>query len=164
MSCVVQQLARDADLPLKLAALSVPSTHTRKGIAKPEDSPFPSLAENALAPCLNWKRVQFFAAVAQKSMTDEAWEALPLFKRSPIEATSLAGICDTFIATAGCDPLRDEGEAYGHKLVEAGVKVTVRRYKGVPHPWMHMAGVKKADLYMDDLVGALIAAHGGRTE
>ncbi|KAL1888767.1 hypothetical protein Sste5346_009321 [Sporothrix stenoceras] len=164
MSCVLQQLARDAGLPLKLAILSVPSTHTRKGIAKPEDSPFPSLAENALAPCLNWKRVRFFAAVVQKSMSDEEWGALPLFRRSPIEATSLEGVCDTFIATAGCDPLRDEGEAYGQKLIEAGVKVTVRRYTGVPHPWMHMEGVKKADMYMDDLCQALVTAHRVKTE
>ncbi|CAK7231701.1 hypothetical protein SBRCBS47491_008020 [Sporothrix bragantina] len=161
MSCVVQQLARDTGLPLKLAILSVPSTQTRRGMTKPEDSPFPSMAENALAPCLNWKRVAFFTKVAQISTTDEQWEALPPVWRSPIEAESLKGICDTFIATAGCDPLRDEGEAYGQKLIEAGVKVTVRRYTGVPHPWMHMEGLKKAEMYLDDVCRALHAAHRG---
>lgn len=129
-------------------------------MTNPEDSPFPSMAENALAPCLNWKRVSFFAAVAEKSMKEGEWEALPRFWRSPIEADSLDGICDTFIATAGCDPLRDEGEAYGQKLVEAGVKVTMRRYTGVPHPWMHMVGIKKAKMYIDDVCLALKSAHG----
>lgn len=181
MSCVVQQLARDAELPLKLcilpiprnaflhfgslantssAILSVPSTSSRRGMTKPEDSPFPSMAENALAPCLNWKRVSFFAAVAEKSVKQGDWEALPRFWRSPIEAESLDGICDTFIATAGCDPLRDEGEAYGRRLVEAGVRVTMRRYTGVPHPWMHMVGVKKAQMYIHDTCLALKYAHG----
>lgn len=119
------------------------------------------MQENALAPCLNWKRVSFFAALVQASMPEDAWEALPLFQRSPLEAASLAGICDTFIATAGCDPLRDEGEAYGQKLVEAGVKVTVRRYTGVPHPWMHMEGIQKANMYLDDICLALASAHRG---
>lgn len=138
----------------------MPSTSTRRGMTKPEDSPFPSMAENALAPCLNWKRVSFFAAVAEKSLKEGDWESLPRFWRSPIEAESFDGICDTFIATAGCDPLRDEGEAYGQKLVEAGIKVTMRRYTGVPHPWMHMVGVKKAQMYIDDTCLALRYAHG----
>lgn len=142
------------------AILSVPSTSTRRGMTKPEDSPFPSMAENALAPCLNWKRVSFFAAVAEKSMKEGEWDALPRFMRSPIEADSFDGICATFIATAGCDPLRDEGEAYGQKLVEAGVRVTMRRYTGVPHPWMHMVGIKKAQMYIDDICSALKYAHG----
>ena len=31
------------------------------------------------------------------------------------------------------DPLRDEGEAYGRRLAEAGVPATVRRYEGAGH-------------------------------
>jgi len=34
--------------------------------------------------------------------------------------------------------LRDEGEAYGRKLVKAGNEVTMKRFGGVPHPFMHM--------------------------
>ncbi len=66
----------------------------------------------------------------------------------------------TYVATASCDPLRDEGEGYARKLVENGVQVTVRRYTGVPHPFMHMLVVKKAQMYMDDICDHLRMAHG----
>ena len=85
-------------------------------------------------------------------------EALPLFFRSPIDG-NLKDVCNTLILTAGCDPLRDEGEAYGHQLVAAGVRVTFRRYTGVPHPFMHMLVLKKAQMYMDDMCSELTRVH-----
>jgi acetyl esterase/lipase len=42
------------------------------------------------------------------------------------------------IFTAGADPLRDEGEAYGRLLAENGNEVVLKRFPGVPHPFMHM--------------------------
>jgi acetyl esterase/lipase len=55
-----------------------------------------------------------------------------------MQAPSFKGLPKTVIYTAGCDPLRDEGEAYARKLVEAGNEVTMKRFEGVPHPFMHM--------------------------
>lgn len=54
---------------------------------------------------------------------------------SPLRATTaqLKGLPQTLIQTAEFDVLRDEGEAYGRKLDEAGVKVTTVRYKGMIH-------------------------------
>jgi acetyl esterase len=35
-----------------------------------------------------------------------------------------------------CDVLRDEGEAYARKLMEAGVTVTATRYLGISHDFV----------------------------
>lgn len=79
--------------------------------------------------------------------------------RSPLDG-NLTGVCRTYVAIAGCHPLRDEDEDYARKLVENGVQVTVRQYTGVPHPFMRMLVVKKAQMYMDDIYDHLRMAHG----
>lgn len=54
---------------------------------------------------------------------------------SPLRATleELKGLPPVLIQVAEADVLRDEGEAYGRKLDEAGVTVTCVRYNGVIH-------------------------------
>lgn len=52
---------------------------------------------------------------------------------SPIRRQDLSGLPPALIVTAEYDPLRDEGEAYGRRLTEAGVPATVRRYEGAGH-------------------------------
>lgn len=128
---------------------------------KASDSPYPSFVENEVAPCLNWARMAYFMGhcVPKDGRERAEIEGKPLFHRSPVDG-DLRGVCDTFIATAECDPLRDEGEAYGQKLVEAGVRVTTRRYTGVPHPFMHMMLIKKAQMYAADICSELKRAHG----
>lgn len=56
---------------------------------------------------------------------------------SPLRATTaqLAGLPAAFIQVAQNDVLRDEGEAYGKKMDEAGVEVTVVRYDGLIHDY-----------------------------
>ncbi|KAK2594293.1 hypothetical protein QQS21_007999 [Conoideocrella luteorostrata] len=145
---------------LEQAILAVPATTSHLGLEKASDSPFPSFTENEVAPCLDWARMKFFMDHAQP--TSEAaraeLEKRPQFFSSPIDG-DVRGVCDTFIATAERDPLRDEGEAYGQKLIQAGVRVAMRRYTGVPHPFMHMLVVKKAQMYMDDVCSELRRAH-----
>ena len=62
---------------------------------------------------------------------------------SPLNATlkQLQGLPPTLIQTAENDVLRDEGEAYGRKLDEAGVKVTTVRYLGVIHDFGLLNGL-----------------------
>lgn len=81
---------------------------------------------------------------------------------APIRATNWEGLCDTFIRTAECDPLRDEGEAYGMKLAEGGNKVTMKRYLGAPHTFMYLTAMKQKEVYDLDAIEALRLAHGRR--
>ncbi|WP_307828544.1 alpha/beta hydrolase [Antrihabitans sp. YC2-6] len=53
-------------------------------------------------------------------------------------ATDLSGMPPTYIATAGMDMLRDQGEALGQRLVNAGVDATVRRFDNLPHGFATM--------------------------
>lgn len=46
---------------------------------------------------------------------------------------NLAELPPALILTAEFDPLRDEGEQYGYRLVEHGTQVTLKRYKGMIH-------------------------------
>jgi acetyl esterase len=62
---------------------------------------------------------------------------------SPLQATKdqLKGLPSALIQVAENDILRDEGEAYGRKLDEAGVKVTTIRYNGVIHDFGMLNGL-----------------------
>ena len=112
--------------------------------------------ENQFAPCLNWERSKYFQQ-HYRPKTEADWAAFerrPLFHKSPI-CGDLGGVCDTFVCTAERDPLRDEGEAYAAKLAKAGVRVSMRRYTNVPHPFMHMGPIRKAQMYLDDITAEL---------
>lgn len=65
---------------------------------------------------------------------------------SPLQASieQLKGLPPALIQVAANDVLRDEGEAYGRKLDEAGVPVTVVRYNGTIHDFGLLNGL--ADL------------------
>jgi acetyl esterase/lipase len=46
---------------------------------------------------------------------------------SPLQSSRLKNLAPALILSADDDPLRDEAEAYGAKLINAGVRTTVRR-------------------------------------
>lgn len=65
-------------------------------------------------------------------------------KTNPLASPLLgdvAGLPPALIVTAEYDPLRDEGEKYGQKLIANGVKVTSKRYAGMIHLFYTMTDV-----------------------
>jgi acetyl esterase len=52
---------------------------------------------------------------------------------SPLCAEDLRGVAPAHVLTAELDPLRDSGEAFARRLIEAGVRTTVHRHLGQTH-------------------------------
>jgi len=68
----------------------------------------------------------------------------PIDRRQPWVSPShanLAGLPPAVVLTAECDPLRDQGEAYARRLMDAGVPATVKRYDGMIHVFFNLGGI-----------------------
>jgi acetyl esterase/lipase len=143
IALILAHLARDAKIPVKLTAVGTPTVDDLSKYEKASDSPYKSMQEMEFAPTLNWARLKWFDVLKWSSLsTDEAERKKQIenvrWFADLMTAPSFLNLGKTVIYTAGCDPLRDEGEAYGRRLVEAGNEVTIKRFPGVPHPFMHM--------------------------
>lgn len=80
------------------------------------------------------------------------------WRASPIAATSHAGVAPSFVLTAGCDPLCDEGEAYAAVLRAAGVPTELRRYDGTIHGFLSFAAAIPLGLDAQDWVADRLRA------
>jgi acetyl esterase/lipase len=148
LSAVMQHMARDAGIPLKLgespwvglyvgypnlttsplpACLSVPTCDYQTYFPDSDGHTYPSVITMAKAPCLDASRLAYFRSKVFSPDHQAFIQTLPVLWRAPLHAKNFKGLCDTYLSSAQCDPLVDEGEAYGRKVLEAGGKVTFRR-------------------------------------
>jgi acetyl esterase/lipase len=79
-----------------------------------------------------WFRRQYLPQEATKAR----WDASPLLA----QVEMFRRVPKAWIAVTELDILRDEGIAYGKKLLTAGVPAEIKTYKGAPHPIMVMDG------------------------
>ena len=93
-----------------------------------EESPYRSVQENGEGYLLTAVKMEDYLKLYESSPDDRQ---NPYF--APILEKDLSHMPDTLILTAEFDPLRDEGEAYGKRLEEAGNYVEVHRIPEALH-------------------------------
>ncbi len=93
-----------------------------------DTSPYPSIRENGTGYLLTSKRICDYLDMYRTSDDDLL---NPYF--APLMAGDFSNQPDTLLITAQYCPLRDEGEAYGQKLLEAGGRVEVHRMENALH-------------------------------
>ncbi|HYI36886.1 MAG TPA: alpha/beta hydrolase [Thermoleophilaceae bacterium] len=89
---------------------------------------YPSARSFADRPLLTLRAAQ---RMLRHYVPDDRDRTDPRF--SVTHAAGLSRMPPTYIATAGMDPLRDQGERFAEQLRAAGVAVEARRFEGLPH-------------------------------
>ena len=126
LAAVVSQLAAAGGTPVPTCqALIYPATDFSLDTASHRE-----LADGHVIPR---DRILWYMAQYLRSEADQAD-----VRASPLRAARLAGQPPTLVVTAGFDPLRDEGQAYGERLREAGVEVVAREYPGQIHAFVSL--------------------------
>ncbi len=126
LAAVVALDARDrGGPPVVLQVLIYPSTDMSLS--------FPSHERHAEQLPLRHATMRWFVNHYLRDAADTGnWRA------SPLRAAGFASLPPAFVATAGFDPLCDEGEAYAKALADAGVAVTRERFPGQIHGFLNM--------------------------
>jgi len=130
LATVVAMMARDRGGPaLKFQLLIYPVTDfTEHATQSERDYGHGYFLDVEL---MDWFADQYFAAEADRHSP----------YGSPSKASDVTGLPPAMIITGECDPLRDQGEAYADKLRSAGVAVVLKRYDGMIHPFVSLAGI-----------------------
>jgi acetyl esterase len=77
-------------------------------------------------------------------------------RASMMRAKDVSELPPAYVATAGFDPLRDEGEVYAERMREAGVSVVLQRHPGLIHGFANLTAIcPSARTAMLEVAGAL---------
>ena len=119
----------------------------------------PSMATYAEAFPLNQAMMDWFMGYY---MTADADPADP--RLSPGREDDLAGLAPAIVATAGFDPLIDQGAAYERAMREADVTTVYRAYDSLCHGFASFTGaVPAADAACREIAGLVRKHYEGRT-
>lgn len=161
ITLVLHHLARDAGIPIKLILPSVPSVEPGVVYKFYTDSPWGSIKDFCYGPVLPWASIKWFGGLTNPpEKLEELHRLWPAWWFNLFLAPNFEGLAPVFMRTAEVDPLRDEGEVYAAKLVEHGISVTVKRYRGSVHTFMAYPDFHRKKEYDADAIAALKAAHG----
>jgi len=147
LAAVVCQMARDRSGPaIAFQLLIYPVTDL-------DFDRWPSMEENADGPLLTREGMDWFARhyVGTLPFTGDPYAA-------PIRAADLSGLPAAHVATAGHDPLRDEGAGYAEALAAAGVTVGYDNFATMIHGFVGFADVVPAAGEARDRIAAALAA------
>ncbi len=100
-----------------------------------------SYREFGNGPFLTRQAMDYFLAANYPAQNRQDVLAFPL--RASLE--QLTGLPAATIIVAENDLLRDEGEAYGRRLIEAGVPVATARYNGTMHDFVMLNPLAASD-------------------
>ena len=133
LAAAVSLLARDrGEFKISKQILLYPSTYNDHSDA----SPYVSVKENGYDYLLTQKRMIDYINLYIRDKAD-----LQNPYVAPLLAKDFSNQPDTLIITAEYDLLRDEGEAYGEKLKEAGNKVQIHRIADAIHGFISLSPI-----------------------
>ncbi|NJK83721.1 MAG: alpha/beta hydrolase [Saprospiraceae bacterium] len=119
---------------------------------------FPSIQANAKGYLLTQEMMHWFLNHYRRPETDLKDPYL-----SPYWAEDHSQLPPAYIATAGYDPLHDEGEAYAQKLRDAGVPVVYRSFQNMVHVFFQLPKLlKECRELEDDIAKALQTAFSAK--
>nr|ACL67844.1 lipolytic enzyme [uncultured bacterium] len=129
LTAVIAQLAKDAGGPtLAYQILAYPVTNLAFDTE--------SYRENSEGYFLTQESMRWFWGLY---LNDDSEGADP--RASPLLREDVSGLPPGIVVTPEYDPLRDEGEAYGMRLQEAGVDFEIWRAEGMIHDFLGMTNI-----------------------
>lgn len=128
LAAAVSLRLRDEGQPLPHKQILInPVTYWRHD----DQSPFSSIKENGQDYGLTAKKMQEYMEMYEPDQTKRQTAYI-----APLLAKDFSNQPETLIISSEFDPLRDEGEVYGHRLERAGNKVEIMQAKGTVHNYL----------------------------